>query len=196
MEASYRAGVAGIVQKYRYPKISFFEPIIAINSIDLLLESSHMRHAIGRLCGSFISTAVKRSAFLLPTTTARHQLSSTQSNLSMSTQLWQQLTTQLKEKIKNEDDRYRKASERSWEINSALVRSNFAYDSGGLDSQSIADDTLDKLVKDTVSCTDMYNNIVHDNGEGDIIKVHERAPRLGGLSNKMEDYARVSCVNM
>ena len=155
-----------------------------------------MRYAIGRLCGSFISTTtVKRSTFLFPTTTTRYQLSSTQSNMSTHQQLWQQLTSQLEE-IKNEDDRYRKASERSWEINSALVRSNFAYDSGDLDSQSIADATLDKLVKDTVSCTDMYNNIVHDNGEGDIIKVHERAPRLGGLSNKMEDYARVSCVNM
>lgn len=152
-----------------------------------------MRHAIGRLCGSFISTtAVKRSAFLFPTTTTRYQLSSTQIN--MSTQLWQQLTTQLEEQIKVEADRYRKASERAWEINSALVRSNFAYDSGDLDSQSTADEVLDKLIKDTVSCPDMYNNIVHDNGDGEVIKVHERAPRLGGLSNKMEDYARVSSI--
>ena len=112
--------------------------------------------------------------------------------MSTHQQLWQQLTSQLEEKIKFEDDRYRKASERSWEINSALVRSNFAYDSGDLDSQSTADDTLDVLVKDTVSCTDMYNNIVHENSDGEVIKVHERAPRLGGLSNKMEDYARVS----
>jgi len=109
-------------------------------------------------------------------------------------QLWQQLTSQLQETIKLEDDRYRKASERSWEINSALVRSNFAYDSGDLDSQSTADEVLDKLVKDTVSCTDMYNNIVHENGDGKVIKVHDRAPRLGGLSNKMEDYARVSYI--
>ena len=151
-----------------------------------------MRHAIGRLCGSFISTttAMKRSALLLPATTNTQRNMSTQHQ-----QLWQQLTNQLQEKIKIEDDRYRKASERSWEINSALVRSNFAYDSD-LDSQSTADDTLDKLVKDTVSCTDMYNNIVHENGDGEVIKVHERAPRLGGLSNKMEDYARVSRVNM
>ena len=150
-----------------------------------------MRYAISRLCGSFISTAaVRRSAFLFLTTTTRYQLFSTQSN--MSTQLWQQLTNQLEAKIKLEEDRYRKASERAWEINSALVRSNFAYESGDLDSQSIADDSLDKLVKDTVSCTDMYNNIMHENGDGEVTKVHERAPRLGGLSNKMEDYARVS----
>jgi len=107
-------------------------------------------------------------------------------------QLWQQLTTQLEAQIKLEADRYRKASERAGDINSALVRSNFAYDSGDLESQSTADEVLDKLIKDTVSCTDMYNNIVHDNGAARVAKVHERAPRLGGLSNKMEDYARVS----
>ena len=144
-----------------------------------------MRYAIGRLCGSFISTAaVKRSALLFQATTNIQRNMSTHHQQ----QFWQQLTNQLK----LEDDRYRKASERAWEINSALVRSNFAYDSGDLDSQSTADEVLDKLVKDTVSCTDMYNNIVHENGDGEVIKVHERAPRLGGLSNKMEDYARVS----
>jgi len=150
-----------------------------------------MRYAIGRLCGSFISTtAIKRSALLLPATNTQRNMSTHQQ------QLWQQLTTQLEKNIKLEDDRYRKASERAWEINSALVRSNFAYERGDLNSQSTADEVLDKLVKDTVSCSDMYNNIVHENGDGEVIKVHERAPRLGGLSNKMEDYARVSCVNM
>ena len=113
--------------------------------------------------------------------------------------LWLPLTRQLEEQIKLEDDRYRKASERSGEINAALVRCELAHEALISDSSARADTiskeeaTLDELVMQTVLAPDMYNNIVHDatTTEGQpIIMVHPRAPRLGSLGNKMEDYAR------
>ena len=85
---------------------------------------------------------------------------------------------------------------RSWEINAALVRCEMARDaygftSNGADTTSKEDDDLDKLVRETVLNPEMYNNIVHDcsaiPGE---IRLHPRAPRLGSLGHKMEDYAR------
>jgi predicted translin family RNA/ssDNA-binding protein len=115
--------------------------------------------------------------------------------------LWLQLTKQLEEQIKLEDDRYRKASERSWEINAALVRCEMAHDASISNISRDAtiskeEAALDELVQRTVLAPDMYNNIVHDDNsdtnttiEGEII-VHPRAPRLGSLGNKMEDYAR------
>ena len=48
----------------------------------------------------------------------------------------------------------------------------------------------------SVLCPDMYNNIVHDGAVlagGDATPrapVHPRAPRLGGLGSRLEDYAR------
>ena len=103
-----------------------------------------------------------------------------------------QLTTQLETKIKLEDERYRMASERAWEINAALIRCDMARDSDDKNTLVKEDATLEELVRETVLCTDMYNNIVHENNDGGytITAVHSRAPRLGSLGNKMEDYAR------
>eukprot|EP00571_Detonula_confervacea_P017734 CAMPEP_0172312386 /NCGR_PEP_ID=MMETSP1058-20130122/17316_1 /TAXON_ID=83371 /ORGANISM="Detonula confervacea, Strain CCMP 353" /LENGTH=510 /DNA_ID=CAMNT_0013025821 /DNA_START=162 /DNA_END=1694 /DNA_ORIENTATION=+ len=113
--------------------------------------------------------------------------------------LWMQLTTQLEERIKTEDERFQKASKRSWELNAALVRCEMAHEtltsSDGDDDGTLAkeEEIFDKLVRETVLSPDMYNNIVHDSStsaEGET-EVHQRAPRLGGsLSYKLEDYAR------
>ena len=140
-----------------------------------------MRYAIGKLCGSFISTT-NRPLSSLTTTHARMA----HVNFGM------QLTTQLETKIKLEDERYRMASERAWEINAALIRCDMARDSDDKETLVKEDATLEDLVRETVLCTDMYNNIVHENNDGGdtITAVHPRAPRLGNLGNKMEDYAR------
>lgn len=87
-------------------------------------------------------------------------------------------------------------SYRSWEINAALVRCDMARDasgftSNGADTTSKEDDDLDKLVRDIVLCPEMYNNIVHNgNATPGKSKVHPRAPRIGSIGHKMEDYAR------
>lgn len=111
-----------------------------------------------------------------------------------------QLTTQLEDKIKSEDDRFSMASKRSWELNAALVRCEMAHEtmkaSSSDDGDALAkeEEVLDKLVRETVLSPDFYNNIVHDGvtpPEGETARVHQRAPRLGGsLSHKLEDYAR------
>ena len=109
--------------------------------------------------------------------------------------LWLQLTKQLEEQIKLEDERYRKASERAWEINAALVRCELAHEASVSENsargviRSKEEATLDELVKQTVTAPDMYNNIVHDGCRG-ITTLHPRAPRIGSLTNKIEDYAR------
>lgn len=112
--------------------------------------------------------------------------------------VWLQLTRQLEEQIKLEDERYRKASERSWEINAALIRCELAHEASISDRSarelniSKEDATLDELVRQTILAPDMYNNIVHDTSttEGGPTTPHPRAPRLASLTNKMEDYAR------
>ena len=104
----------------------------------------------------------------------------------MSTQLWQ-LTSQLQEKIKVEDEKYRKASERSWEINAALVRCEMAHERDAADTLPDEELNLDNLVSDTVKNAEFYKQ--HDNGEA-VLQAHPRAPRVGGLDYKMENYAR------
>lgn len=107
------------------------------------------------------------------------------------------LTSQLEEKIKLEEERYQQASQRSWDLNAALVRVEMAHEtvSGNekdKDTLSKEEATLDKLVQETVLDPMMYNNIVHDSlasGEGES-KLHERAPRIANISYKLEDYAR------
>ena len=150
---------------------------------------------VGKLCGSFISTTTTtRQAASYPLVLSINRPLSSSPHAKMANiNLGMQLTTQLETKIKLEDERYRMASERSWEINAALIRCDMARDSGDKDALLKEDDTLEKLVRVTVLCSDMYNNIVHENnGGGDttITTVHPRAPRLGNLGNKMEDYAR------
>jgi len=112
-------------------------------------------------------------------------------------QLWNQLTTQLEDKIKFEEDRHQKATKRSWQLNAALVRCEMAHElsisSNNGDMLSEEEANLDKLVRETVLCPEMFNNIVNESmptAQGEEIKVHPRAPRLGGIGSKMEDYAR------
>ena len=99
------------------------------------------------------------------------------------------LTTQLEEKIKQEEERYQKASQRSWDLNAALVRVEMSENNSGSSEEEV---TLDKLVRETVASREMYNNIVHDDlaKEGEESKLHERAPRLANISYKLEDFAR------
>jgi predicted translin family RNA/ssDNA-binding protein len=72
-----------------------------------------------------------------------------------------------------------------------MARDASGYTSDGASTTSKEDDDLEKNVRETVLDPEMYNNIVHDgsatSGE---ITVHPRAPRLGSLGHKMEDYAR------
>ena len=102
---------------------------------------------------------------------------------------------ELAQALKRNDDRYRAASERSWEINAALIRCQMARDdvtaNGDVTATTIvhADTHLDKLVAATIVCNEMYDNIVHENATV-VEAVHPRAPRLGSLGHKMEDYAR------
>ena len=90
-------------------------------------------------------------------------------------------------------------SPRSWEINAALVKCEMARNASGITSNgatattSKEDDDLDELVRKTVLNPEMHNNIVHDIGgaiPGGIASLHPRAPRLGSIGHKMEDYAR------
>lgn len=97
--------------------------------------------------------------------------------------------------LKRNDERYRAASERSWEINAALIRCQIARDEVTTANDdvtttattTIVDVHLDKLVAATIGCNEMYDNIVHEN---EAAVVHPRAPRLGSLGYKMEEYAR------
>ena len=64
---------------------------------------------------------------------------------------------------------------------------------GATATTSKEDDDLDELVRKTVLNPEMHNNIVHDIGgaiPGGIASLHPRAPRLGSIGHKMEDYAR------
>ncbi|KAL7536333.1 hypothetical protein ACHAXR_007913 [Thalassiosira sp. AJA248-18] len=166
-----------------------------------------MRYAIG-LCGSFISASrtsflpstqsssstpflgrLCRGSLILPLSTS----SSSSSSFSHANMvLWMQLTTRLEEKIKLEDERYQNASKRSWELNAALVRVEMSHETSE-DSLPKEEESLDKLVRETILSPEMYDNFVHesspggDQGENNI---HQRARRLAGLSNKLEDYAR------
>jgi hypothetical protein len=102
---------------------------------------------------------------------------------------------ELAQALKRNDERYRAASERSWEINAALIRCQMARDdvtaNGDVTATMIVhvDTHLDKLVAATIVCNAMYDNIVHENATV-VEAVHPRAPRLGSLGHKMEDYAR------
>lgn len=102
---------------------------------------------------------------------------------------------ELAQALKRNDERYRAASERSWEINAALIRCQMARDdvtaNGDVTATTIVhvDTHLDKLVAATIVCNAMYDNIVHENATV-VEAVHPRAPRLGSLGHKMEDYAR------
>ncbi|KAL7545072.1 hypothetical protein ACHAWF_008433 [Thalassiosira exigua] len=113
-------------------------------------------------------------------------------------QLWIELTQQLEEKVRLEDERHQRATRRSWELNAALVRAEMVHDVfiGGDaegDAVSKTDATLDELVRETVLSPDMYNTIVHGTStdEKGGKTVHRRAPRVGNMiGSKMEDYAR------
>ncbi|KAL7451805.1 hypothetical protein ACHAWC_003593 [Mediolabrus comicus] len=132
------------------------------------------------------------------------------------------LTDQLVAKMKLEDDLRNKAYDRSWELNTALVRvqmaheevlSSYSYSSstsfGDVNDDnrhliSILDkeeESLDKLFLETALSPDMYNNIVHNpSGAGDyddaasINTIHGRAPRRGNIDAKMENYARYKAI--
>lgn len=119
----------------------------------------------------------------------------------MAARLWTQLTTQLEDRIKFEDERHQKATRRAWQLNAALVRCDMAHEvaasspgngpSNGAHADPEESRALDALVRETVLNPHMYNNIVHNDGRYDAeCGVHPRAPRLGGLGSKMEDYAR------
>jgi predicted translin family RNA/ssDNA-binding protein len=111
---------------------------------------------------------------------------------------------ELAQTIKRNDERYRAASERSWEINAALIRCQMTREnitSCVVDPMTAAaativdvDTHLDKLIAATIGCKDMYDNIVHEKNNDTtrviVTGVHPRAPRLGSLGHKMEDYAR------
>lgn len=125
------------------------------------------------------------------------------------------LTDQLVAKMKLEDDLRNKAYDRSWELNTALVRVQMAHEevlSSYSSSPSNENDdmkhlisvldkeeeSLDKLFLETALSPDMYNNIVHNPGSADgaasINTIHARAPRRGNIDAKMENYARYKAI--
>lgn len=109
-------------------------------------------------------------------------------------QLGMQIMSMIEEKIKREDARHRNANERSWELNSALIRCETAHELSAFSENFVSkeEETLDKLVLETVLSPDMYKKNVDDiiaMIEGGS-KLHPRAPRIGGLVSKLEDYAR------
>eukprot|EP00581_Thalassiosira_minuscula_P013146 CAMPEP_0183728770 /NCGR_PEP_ID=MMETSP0737-20130205/28862_1 /TAXON_ID=385413 /ORGANISM="Thalassiosira miniscula, Strain CCMP1093" /LENGTH=496 /DNA_ID=CAMNT_0025960793 /DNA_START=137 /DNA_END=1627 /DNA_ORIENTATION=+ len=120
--------------------------------------------------------------------------------------LWTQLTTQWEDRIKFEDERHQRAVKRSWQLNSALVRYEMAQEiavtSGRTDIITAEEEHLDRLMREIVLCPQMFNNLVHEGGtnspregqgQGEI-KVHPRAPRLGGIAPKIEDYVRLKAL--
>jgi predicted translin family RNA/ssDNA-binding protein len=128
------------------------------------------------------------------------------------------LTDQLVAKMKLEDDLRNRAYDRSWELNTALVRVQMAHEevlSSYSSSSDVNDDnrhlisildkeeeSLDKLFLETALSPDMYNNIVHNpSSAGDdddtatsINTIHARAPRRGNIDTKMENYARYKAI--
>lgn len=160
-----------------------------------------MRRII-RLCGPFISVS-RTSPFLLA---KRSSSASFEQGFSGSltfsatplppkmAQLGMQIVSLLEEKIKREDARHRNANERSWELNAALIRCETAHETSEFSEDFVSkeEENLDKLVLETVLSPDMYKKNVDDiiaMIEGDS-KLHQRAPRIGGLVSKLEDYAR------
>ena len=130
------------------------------------------------------------------------------------------LTDQLIAKMKLEDDLRNKAYDRSWELNTALVRVQMAHEEvlSSYSNSSSSDEnddnrhlisvldkeeeSLDKLFLETALSPDMYNNIVHNpSSAGDddadaasINTIHGRAPRRGNIDIKMENYARYKAI--
>lgn len=129
------------------------------------------------------------------------------------------LTDQLIVKMKLEDDLRNKAYDRSWELNTALVRVQMAHEevlssySASSSSDENNDDnrhlisildkeeeSLDKLFLETALSPDMYNNIVHnpssagDDYAASINTIHARAPRRVNIDTKMENYARYKAI--
>ena len=103
-------------------------------------------------------------------------------------------------KLRSNEERRNLASERSWEINASLVRVEMNHEKAMKSpntENALAEEEakLDKLIKDTVLSADYYNNIVRDTAremkmEVDERKPHPRAPRLGGISSNIEDFAK------
>jgi len=138
--------------------------------------------------------------------------------------MWLQLTDRLSTTLAAEEERRKAANDRAWELNAHLIRLEMFHSdplvaaaAAGAASETSADEAsagqtrqeeeLDRLVRDTVLDSNMYNDIVHrgglavgidgegrgeetGEGEGGRAAPHPRAPRLSNLSYKMEDYAQ------
>ena len=110
------------------------------------------------------------------------------------------LSTDISVKLRSSEEQRNSASERSWELNASLVRVEMTHDSfikcpKDENALKIEEETLERLVKDTVLSAKYYNNIVHDTAdemkmEANEYRPHPRAPRLDNISYKMEDFAR------